>query len=367
MTGTRSSGPSPRSALLRTLAKLLLSALLAAACVWVMHRGALRLTPDPKAFARVDARWVGLYVLLWFAAQCLRAGRWQLLLAPAARVKLWTVLRVAWIGFAAVVILPLRMGEVVRPLLIRRASPISGWVATGTVAAERVIDGLFLSSILFIALTFSHPLDPLPDRIGELAVPTALVPRAAYSALCLFAIAFSVMAFAYFARSLTQRLISSAVGAVSPRLAEFVSKRLAELTSGLSFLQNPRFTVPFLGMTAAYWFLSAASFMAMATACALPTMSFAQGCVVLGVLGLGVLVPNAPGFFGAFQLSVYAGLALFYPPDSVLGAGSAYVFLMYLGNVGLPLVLGVLALLFEPTRLRELEPAEVAATTNLSN
>ena len=33
----------------------------------------------------------------------------------------------------------------------------------------------------------------------------------------------------------------------------------------------------------------------------------------MGVLALGILLPNAPGFFGAFQISIYAGFAMFFP------------------------------------------------------
>ena len=42
------------------------------------------------------------------------------------------------IGFAALVVFPFRMGEVVRPVLMHRAGKVSGWAATGTVGAERI-------------------------------------------------------------------------------------------------------------------------------------------------------------------------------------------------------------------------------------
>jgi hypothetical protein len=51
--------------------------------------------------------------------------------------------------------------------------------------------------------------------------------------------------------------------------------------------------------------------------------------VVLGVVGLGILVPSGPGFFGAFQLASYCGLAMFFHQDVVLVQGSLYVFLAY--------------------------------------
>ena len=82
-------------------------------------------------------------------------------------------------------------------------------------------------------------------------------------------------------------------------------------------------------------------------------MSYTQAIVVMGVLGLGILVPNAPGFFGVFQLSLYAGLALYFPADSVLGPGASFVFMVYLVHVGLVIVLGAVAALLEPSRIAD--------------
>jgi hypothetical protein len=41
------------------------------------------------------------------------------------------------------------------------------------------------------------------------------------------------------------------------------------------------------------------------------------------------MVPNAPGFFGQFQFSVYAALSLFVPEQHLLSEGSVLVFLLY--------------------------------------
>ncbi len=70
--------------------------------------------------------------------------------------------------------------------------------------------------------------------------------------------------------------------------------------------------------------------MLLGHACGLHGMGFGQACVVTGVLALGILVPNAPGFFGAFQFAIYAALAMYFPHDLVLVEGTLYVFLMYL-------------------------------------
>ena len=76
----------------------------------------------------------------------------------------------------------------------------------------------------------------------------------------------------------------------------------------------------------------------MARACGIDAMTFGQAFVILGVLALGIMVPNAPGFFGAFQISIYAGLAMFYPAEVVIGPGSAFVSLLYVCQLSVMLV-----------------------------
>ena len=78
------------------------------------------------------------------------------------------VLAVSWIGFAAILLMPLRAGEFVRPLHDQAAHrKLSLAAATGTIGAERIIDGLFLTITLGLCLQIAHPLSPLPDHIGS--------------------------------------------------------------------------------------------------------------------------------------------------------------------------------------------------------
>jgi hypothetical protein len=71
-----------------------------------------------------------------------------------------------------------------------------------------------------------------------------------------------------------------------------------------------------------------------------------QAGVVLGVLGLGLAVPNAPGYFGTFQISGYSALVLFYPLAVVMSAGAAFLFLLYVIQMTLTLLAAAPALLW---------------------
>ena len=91
----------------------------------------------------------GFYLLLAFVHLC-RSWRWHYLLAPlGVRISFGRLLAVSSVGFMAILVLPARLGEFVRPALLRRKGEISASAALGTVAVERIIDGLVVSVLVF--------------------------------------------------------------------------------------------------------------------------------------------------------------------------------------------------------------------------
>lgn len=306
-----------------------LGLLIAGFFVWLMRTGAMPLIPHAAAFA--DMRWwtAGVYFLGWSLVHIIRAARWQLLLAPIAPVSTRRVFAASFVGFLAILLLPLRAGEVVRPVMIREQGRLSAWAAAGTLGAERIVDGLVLSSMLFAALSLTPRLDPLPERLGDLPISVAIIPRAGYAALLLFSVAFLVMLAFHRWRQPARRAVDVLVGSISPRLAAWISGRVESVADGLRFLSLWRQSVPFVLSTLAYWLINVACTWLLAWGVGFDGFSYGRACVVTGVLALGILMPNAPGFFGAYQFSLYAGLAVFYPRAEVLERGAAFVFTMY--------------------------------------
>jgi len=340
--------------------KLLGSLVVAGGFAWLLHRGALPLAPDRSAFAHVRWWTLGAAVVLWSIMHVVRAARWVLLLEPIAPVPLRRVLGVSFIGFAAIVLLPVRTGEAVRPLMIRTHAKISGWAATGTIAAERIIDGLVLSLMLLAGLTLSTPLSPLPDRIGNLPVSPSIVPRSAYAALVLFSVAFTVMGVFYANRVWARRMTERVVGVVSPRLATWLADRVEHVGEGLRFLPDRRLAASFVGATVLYWMLNAAALWVLAWGCGFDRFTYAEACTTIGVIAVGILIPNAPGFFGAYQLAFYAALAVFYPPELVMGQGAALVLLVYSSQLLITIAAAGVGLLLERTGVREVLAEEAA-------
>lgn len=311
--------------------KLVASLFLAGCFVWILQRGGLPLLPDPDALSGIVWGYLPLQLLSLLIVTALRTYRWRYLLEPIGEVPLRKMLGICLVGFGYIAFAPFRMGEFARPYMISRVSKITFIQATGTVAAERIIDGLVLSLLLLAGLLTSHPLAQLPDHLGKLPLPVAAVPKAAYGALLLFTCAFIAMGVFYWARDLARRLTLAVFGVISPRLAAWLTDKVERVADGLRFLPSTRSSLPYLRDTLVYWF-----FCVIYTWFTFKTSgldaSIPQAIVVLGVVGLGILVPSGPGFFGGFQLAAYCGLAMYFPENVVLTRGSLYVFLSYVSQ-----------------------------------
>src|SRR6185437_2669802 len=110
------------------------------------------------------------------------------------------------------------------------------------------------------------------------------------------------------------------------------------VADGLRFLPSARLLVPFTVESLLYWLVNAIGVQILAWGCGLTDITLAQSAVVVGCLGVGILVPAGPGFFGAFQLSVYMALAMYFGEATLIGPGAAFVFLLYATQVGFHIV-----------------------------
>src|SRR5262249_54415560 len=126
--------------------------------------------------------WLGLQIIVHLC----RSLRWNDLLAPlGVRVPAGPLLAISSVGFMAILALPVRLGEVVRPGLLGQGGYSAASAALRAVAAERIVDGLIVSLLGFGAFFAHHS----PDSPGWMMLT-------AYGALALFTAALVFLAFA---------------------------------------------------------------------------------------------------------------------------------------------------------------------------
>ncbi|MGH7735374.1 MAG: lysylphosphatidylglycerol synthase transmembrane domain-containing protein, partial [Gemmatimonadales bacterium] len=345
--GAPAARPSQHGFLRRHAGKLVASLVITCGIVVMVRHGGLKFLPEGGDFQTFRERWWTLpaYLLTLAAMTWFRSVRWRFLLRSIAEVPKGRLFVVSCIGFAAIILMPFRIGEFVRPYLVRtpssqrgRAGAISLTAATSTIVAERVIDGLFVSIVLALALLFVPTVHPLPDTVVGIPVSVHHVRVSGYLMLLLFVTAFTTIGIFYFARSWAHRTTLAVVGKVSPGLAMKLATMVEKFADGLHVLRRKDDALGFMGETAVYWTINALGMWLLAWGAGVvhadgSAPTFGEACGLMGMLSCAILIPGPPGMLGVFQAGVYAGMTMYFPTSNVVGPGAAYVFMLYASQV----------------------------------
>ncbi|HYG67894.1 MAG TPA: lysylphosphatidylglycerol synthase transmembrane domain-containing protein [Anaeromyxobacteraceae bacterium] len=268
------------------------------------------------------------YVGFLLLIHVLRTARWALLLEPLGPVPLARVNAASAVGFMALVVLPFRLGELARPVLVADGR-LRVSSALSTVFVERIVDGLFTGVLLVFALL------ALPD--GTPGVAFFRVAGLAVSAA--FAALLGLLVLAARSRALALRIVNAVMGTAAPRLAARAASVLDAFMFGLKQVPSrPKLVAVFL-LTAAYWGVNGWGMKVLATGFGID-LSVHAAFTVLGVLVVGVMIPAGPGMVGTFQGAVVAGLSLFLPADTVATGGTAYANVLWAAQMGVQIALG---------------------------
>jgi len=331
--GNPGRAPSP---LKRLLPRLGLSLALGLLFAWIVDRNGMPVLPGRAAFSEVVWWTVPAYVGTLAVTHTLRATRWRFLIRPVARIPPGEAILLNWIGFFAIFALPFRLGELARPALtkMRHGVPISAGV--GTVAVERVVDGLITAGCLAWAMSVLprvETADPLARALPALAWTMVLLFGGALAALGLF----------LWQREVAQALTRRALGVVSRRLGQLLADKVDSVAEGVRSLGDGRLFAAFLLESVGYWGMNALGMWLLAWGTGLP-LGPGHAVAVMGVLAMGILLPAGPGLFGNFQLAVSTALRLYVVESMVGREGAAFVFLLYVTQAVLITLAGVIPL-----------------------
>jgi uncharacterized protein (TIRG00374 family) len=375
--GTGPSGDARAPGFIRRNAlKFVVSAVITFGIVYTIHKGGLKLVPEGGDFQHVRAWTIPAYVATLVVVAWFRSVRWRFLLRSIAEVPKKRLFAVSAVGFSAILLLPFRIGEIVRPYMIRtppgereggEGRPISLTAATSSVVAERISDGLYVSIVLALALFLVPTVHPLPDRVVGLPVTVAQVRMSGYAMLALFTTAFGTIAVFYFARSWAHRTTLAVLGKLSMKLAERLAGMFEKFADGLHVFSRGGDALGVLVETTLYWLANALGMWLLAWGCGVvhadgSAPTFGEACALMGMLSCAVLIPGPPGLLGVFQAGIYAAMTMFYPTSVVTVAGAAYVFLLYVSQFASQIALGGVGLaILRGPGIRALEEAEGVA------
>jgi hypothetical protein len=352
----------------RNASKLLASAVITACLLWGLHKSGLKMLPDKQNFAGINWWCVPGYALTLVVVHYFRAVRWRFLLSAIATVPRKRLITVSWVSFAAILLMPFRLGEFIRPLLIRQKGKLTMSAATGTVVVERVVDGLYLSLILAIALFLVPTVHPLPDKVVGLDISVAQVRGYGYFMLLAFTGVFITIGVYYFARKWAHKATLAVFGIVSKPLGEKLASIAESLADGLHIFSRGGDAWGFFLETTAYWLANVLGMWLLAWGCHITHadgtgIGFVESCALMGMLGITILLPGPPGMLGVFQAGIYCGMAMYFPTSVITGPGAAYVFLLYATQVSFQIGAALVAMIIDPNVLKPMSSDDVDLAT----
>ena len=288
---------------------------------------------------------VGLY----FLGVLFRAYRWRFLLTPMRRIPVRRLYPVVVIGYTANNLLPMRLGELVRSYYLARRENLSTSSALGSVAVERVFDGLTL--IALVALTA-----PLLLLLGEFDWTTGISQSAAIALAAVVVLAFGgLLAFFTLLASWPgfEAAVARLLRLIPGKPGRLAVSFFASFVSALGILNSPRKHLALIGLSLPIWvceflvyFLVSYSFNIGAYFDSLGVYLLAIG-LLTATSNLATGIPSAVGGIGPFEVVAQQTLIALGIGATVAGAYSVFVHLVALwlpvNIVGIAIIIVILA------------------------
>lgn len=273
-----------------------------------------------ETVARMSVGWAALAAAVNLLGVTVDASRWRIILSAIRRMPLSSVLQGQFVGIAANMIFPFKLGEGARAFAVAAREGVPTATVLTTVLLDRVIDAVTLP--LFVAL--ASALVPLPPSVMRFR-------RWMVVGLAVVAIVLA------FLRSWILRRRSRVPDPEHP-----AGSTLDRIADGLRVLDH-RHRLAFTIATAlCAWSIRAILIWCMFRAFSL-NLPISAAVGVLALLNIGIGVVATPGNVGTFELASAGALALWnVPPETGMSLGVT----MHVLEVIPPASLGVVAILW---------------------
>lgn len=252
---------------------------------------------------RADYRWVLASTVMTLLVTVHRAWRWHYLLLPVKSIALAPLTATTFMGWAFTALLPGRLGEVARPVLLGRRENISKTAAFATIVLERLFDLLSVLVILVTYLLFF----PLPSGLdGEGAAIIAGIRLGGWAALAGLVVAVSFLVGAQLMPRRTDALLARVMGWLPGALGARVLPIARSFLTGFAGIKRPKLIVTIAVHSLLIWFNILVTYYILFFAFDIVLPYYAVMPLVVMVV-IGVMVPT-PAAVGAFHYATQLAL-----------------------------------------------------------
>jgi uncharacterized protein (TIRG00374 family) len=266
--------------------------------------------------------WCLAIIALSICCHVLRSERWRVLLRPVGDVPLWPTIAATFIGFGANAVLPLRLGELVRPAFLSRRVGIALSPTISSIVLERIFDTL-LVICCFLAVGVVYE---VPETLRKGAYVLGAAAGGGLVVLILMARN----------RQAAERILRRMLAVLPRRVGDALWSIADGLLRGLGGLTDLRIVALVLVYSVILWSMITLTYTLSFLAMDVPIPLLAGSLVTVVVVAASVFLPQAPGFVGTWQAGCVFALHVVFgvPHDVAVGYSLLTWVIQMTANVG---------------------------------
>jgi uncharacterized protein (TIRG00374 family) len=274
--------------------------------------------------ASINYFWVLPAVVVTVFSFMLRAVRWQIILESTRRISFWRAFHPLMIGFMINCVLPGRLGEVARPVILQNKEKVPFVTGLATVVAERLFD-ICLLILLFILTAGALEINPDQSVVfGTYQLNQETLQTVFDTMLKLGAVL--IAGIAIFSIGKARNLIYSTI-LLTPAVFFFAGKRfkatvrkkfcepviniLKNIAQGFALIRYPKKIFLCAGFSALIWGLQAASYYLFSLGSPGINLTFFEITTMMVIVCFFISLPSVPGFWGLWEAGGVFALSLF--------------------------------------------------------
>ena len=255
-----------------------------------------------EALETADYLYLPLAVLLTIVTNIIRTYRWRFIINPIKHISTLSLFSGVAIGYMANNLLPARLGEFIRAYIMGKKEDISKSSTLATILVERIFDGLaLLFFLVIIALLFSLPL---------------WIKQAGVAAAAFFILLSAFLILLMIKKTTGIRLAKKIINIFSPRFANKVGELLENFLSGLVIVNHKRNIFWAFIFSIFVWLSEASTYYIIGLSFGIDLPVYVALLTVV-IVNIGILIPSAPGYVGAFEFFTISALSIFAVEKSI--------------------------------------------------
>lgn len=236
------------------------------------------------------------------------------------------------IGFMTNYILPGRVGEIVRPVVLKKKENVPFSIGLATIALERLFDLIFMLIFLTVSLTQVEINEALNIPFGDYTLNSETIEKISQGMFFLLAGLLGGVLLLSFSssRTIIQSTISGVPGLffflslgarekMDQRIFAPINRLLDNFSIGFSQIKDPGRIAGCLLFSAGLWVVSALSYYTMSLGSPGIDMSFGAVFIMMIIICSVIALPSVPGFWGVWEAGGLFALSIF----SITGEAAA--------------------------------------------